>query len=89
MSPRLATDVAGEPERYAGVTVRRFERTASGSGLDQFLQSCGYWVRTHGACYRIGRLGSRRAKQISHAELMDLLDGERLKRGLEPIMRRG
>ncbi len=73
-----------------GVPVRRFERTASGSGLDQFLQDCGYWVHPNGACYRVGRIGSKAKPQhLSHTQLMALLDGERTARGLEPIVRRG
>lgn len=70
------------------VPVRRFEMGCSAIGGDDFLKNCGYVVMTAGGgMYRVGH-GKGKPKTMRQAALVDLLDQERLKRGLEPIRRR-
>lgn len=70
--------------------VRRFERGASGMGTDDFLKERGYTViggKHHGSFKVTGPNGGR-PKAVTRNELMKILDEERQRAGLEPIMRR-
>lgn len=68
------------------VKVRRFEPGATGVYFFEFLQSCGYDVHSaNGHRYGIRRGKMGRFKSVSRAEIMEIVDAERKKRGLEPF----
>jgi hypothetical protein len=68
------------------VPVRRFENFASVDCMEGFLERCGYWVRKEVSRYRVKKLGSRGpGKLMTKSSVVDLLDRERVARGLEPI----
>lgn len=70
------------------VPVRRFERGASGMGMDGFLNNAGWTVVTRGGgWYMVNRTGQPgKPKRMLRAQVMELLDQERIKAGLEPIV---
>ncbi len=70
------------------VRVRRFERGASATGLDDFLKARGYSVSGHGMALRVWMPGKRKPVNFSRTQLIDLLDAERIKMGLEPVRSR-
>jgi len=72
------------------VPVRRFEMGASATNYDSFLQAIGYIVHPtrNGAGFKVRQAGQRGAGKFhTRAQLIALLDQERMKRGLEPIVR--
>lgn len=70
--------------------VRKFERGASGTGLDQLLNQAGYAVTAVGGMYAVKIAGAPgRAKKMSRKKFMALVDKIRVERGLEPIVKRG
>lgn len=82
--------------KVGGVPVRRFEMGASGEGWDRFLNNLGYTITASGGSTRMykitdkaGRLlkSPRRTNWHSMRELMALLDAERLRCGLQPIVK--
>lgn len=75
--------------KHQTIRVRRFEPGASGMGYDDFLQGCGYIVAKHLSSYTVRRQGAKgRGKLFSRKQMVELLDSERMKRGLQPIQRR-
>jgi hypothetical protein len=84
------TPAAVPAEIRGDVPVRRFEMGASGLGNDMFLRDCGYEVKAHGnGTYEVRKAGAPgRAKKLTRAKLIELLDAERSKRGLEPVAKR-
>ena len=69
------------------VAVRRFEPSASADfAFYGFLKDLGYKIHLSGYFYFVCHPGKRgRGMKMSRAELVDLLDDERLRAGLEPI----
>lgn len=66
--------------------VRRFEMGASATGMDGFLEKSGWLVGKIGSVYTLKRKGERgRPKRVNIAKVMEVLDEERMKMGLEPI----
>lgn len=70
--------------------VRRFEMGCSGEGNDDFLKERGYTVvgGKHRATFKVIGPNGGRPKVVTRNELMKILDVERQKAGLEPIIRR-
>lgn len=71
--------------------VRRFEDGASGMGGDEFLVERGYTVKNMhggGGAMTVTFPDGKRRNRVRRAELIEILDAERKKAGLEPIVRR-
>lgn len=70
-----------------GVKIRKFERGASGMGTDEFLKKRGYIVRGsgNGATFTVVGPGGGRAKTLNRLGLIELVDQERRRAGLEPL----
>ena len=67
------------------VVVRRFEPAAAGMSACDFLRARGYrFCGFAGKCVRVTMPNGQR-RNIHRAELVALLDAERVKAGLEPI----
>lgn len=64
------------------VPIRRFEPSANTSYLTDFLAQCGYDVTAHAGRFKINGRWKTRAKAL------EVVDAERIKRGLEPIVLR-
>lgn len=81
---KFAQETRGE------VVVRRFEMGASGIGSDDFLKRAGFVVVVRmNKHYEVRpEKGTGRPKKLSHQQLIDFLDEQRIKRGLEPVLRR-
>lgn len=77
---------APRPKEVRGdVKVRRFEMGASGLGADDFLKRCGYEVSKRPQGYDVKKTGAPgKPKRLNHAQLIELLNTERKKRGLQP-----
>lgn len=77
-------------KRNSKPVVRRFEMGASGFGHDDFLAKLGYKVTSrggHGAKgFWVTMPGAKKPRKIGQMALIALLDEERVKRGLEPIL---
>lgn len=72
----------------SSVKVRRFEPGASATGLDGFLNRLGYTIKSNGSHYFIRKPGQKgKAKGYSQKQLVALLDSERVKRGLQPVVK--
>lgn len=74
------------------VKVRRFEASASGDyGAILFLRGWGFHVSPakNPRTWNVKPLASKgRPKVLSHSKFVDLLDQERIKAGLEPLVKR-
>lgn len=72
----------------AGATVRRFEMGASGVGEDHFLKRKGYDVKAgpNAKYYMVVCPKGGRAVKILPSQLRKLLDYERVRAGLQPVI---
>lgn len=79
--PKKAADTAG-------ATVRRFEMGASGLGDDLFLKKRGYDVKAgpNAKFYMVIGPKGGRAVKVLPGQLRRLLDFERVRAGLEPVI---
>lgn len=68
------------------VPIRKFEPFATVDHMEGFLERCGYYVRKEVSRYRVKLMGSKGpGKLMTKAGVVEILDKERVKRGLEPI----
>lgn len=68
------------------VPIRKFEPFASVDCMEGFLERCGFWVRKEVSRYRVKKLGAKGpGKLMTKSAVVELLDEERVKRGLQPI----
>lgn len=71
------------------VAVRKFEPFATVDFMEGFLERCGYHVRKEVNRYRVKRIGAKGpGKLMTKSGVVDLLDQERVKKGLEPVRAR-
>lgn len=71
-----------------GVKIRKFEPGACGLGSFAFLQDMGYGVCQVGKSFKVWPPGKKTPMRMREADLMKLIDDERVRRGLEPIVKR-
>lgn len=72
------------------VPVRKFEPFATVDFMEGFLERCGYHVRKEVSRYRVKKIGAKGpGKLMTKSGVVELLDQERVKMGLQPIRQAG
>lgn len=70
------------------VPIRKFEMGASAMGFDNMLRDEGYSVISSGHIFHVKRAGERKPRKLTQKQLIALLDECRVRKGLQPIMKR-
>lgn len=69
------------------VPIRRFEPGASGEAFEEFLERLGLRTMKHGGSFKVWSPGAKKPRSLRKRAMIELLDRERVKAGLEPILK--